>query len=185
METIIRKVLHQVVFYLKYLDLKGTSVINKRGDRLGRVYDFIFDAKNKRITGLIICNTLVSEKYYCLGLGSLVHYKEFLEIDQEIYKIKKSIISKNKRILLRHYLNMEIKDIKGIGQGKLIDMFINVLEGDLVALVISNGFFEDLLNGRNIINVSKADRFGENNIIIDECKLVCKNDSCFKKYLKE
>lgn len=170
---------------MKYLDLKGMSVINKRGDKLGRVYDFIFDAKNKRITGLIICNTLVSEKYYCLGLGSLVHQKEFLEIDQEIFKIKKAIVTKNKLILLRHYLNMEIKDKKSRSCGKLIDMFINVLEGELVALVISNGFFEDLLNGRNIINVSEADRFGEDNIIIDENKLICKNECCFKKYLKE
>lgn len=170
---------------MKYLDLRGKSVINKKGEKLGRVYDLIFDAKNKRVTGLIICNTLVSEKYYCLGLERLVHYKEFLEIDQEIFKIKKSIISKNKLLLLRHYLNMEIKDKKGRSQGKLIDMFINVLEGNLIALIISNGFFEDLLNGRNIISVSEADKFGEDSIVIDVNKLVCKNDSCFNKYLKE
>lgn len=170
---------------MKYLDIRGKTVIDNQHNVLGRVDNLIVDLKNMKIRSLVICNTIFLNSYYIISFKDIKFSNEFIELDKKMYKIKKSILIKNKEIILQNHMDKEILDVMGRKLGKLIDIVIDLINGKFIALIASGGFFEDLFEGRKIIPVSNNTVIKQKKIIVDECSFSFKNDAYFKKYLKE
>ena len=169
----------------KYLDIRGKSVINRKGILMGTIESLIIDITNKKINSLMVCSTLFFTSYYIIPLKNIKCFCDPIEYSGRIYKIKKSIIVRNKKIVLQNHMDSEIVDVCGRNLGKLIDIIFDIKSGDIKSLILSSGFFEDIFDGRNIIAVNSKTKFKRNRIIVDESSFDMKNDVYFKKFLKE
>ena len=173
------------MFLEKYLDVKGKNVINRKGHLMGSIESLIIDTRNKKINSLMVCNTLFFKSYYIIPLKNVKCFCDPIEYGGSIFKIKKSILLRNKKIVLQNYIDDEIVDTSGRKLGKLIDIIFDIKSGRIKALILSSGFFEDIFDGRRIIPVSSNTKFQRNRIIASEFSFEMKNDVYFKKFLKD
>lgn len=173
------------MFLEKYLDVKGKNVINRKGHLMGTIESLIIDRRNKKINSLMVCSTLFFRSYYIIPLKNVKCFCDPIEYSGSIYKIKKCIILRNKEIVLQNHIDDEIVDVCGRKLGKLIDAIFDIKSGEIKALILTSGFFEDIFDGRKIIAVNSNTKFQRNRVIVDELSFEMKNDVYFKKFLKE
>jgi uncharacterized protein YrrD len=169
----------------KYIDIKGKNVVDNYNNIIGSIDSILIDEKLLKVKSLIVCNMMLVKNFYIIPLKCMKTFREPLRFDRTIYKVKKSMLIKNKNIVFKNYLDIEIVDNAGRKMGKLIDCIFEANSGKIKALVASGGFFEDMFEGRKIIMVNENTRFDLKKIIVDECCFEIKNEVYFKKYLKE
>jgi uncharacterized protein YrrD len=172
-------------FFLKYLDIKGKTVVDKRGEVVGIVNSLLVDIKNFRINSLVVSNTNFFNKYYIIPIKNTRCLSEYIALDSRMYRIKKGVLVKNKNIVMQSYMDREILSTNGVKFGKLIDIIFDYINGKFVAFVTSSGFFEDLFEGRKVIPISNSMKFKAKTIVIEEGSFFFRNDVNFKKYLRE
>jgi uncharacterized protein YrrD len=169
----------------KYIDIKGKNVVDNYNNIIGSVDSLLIDAKLLRVKSVIVCNTIFLKNFYIIPLKCIKSFKEPLKYDRTIYRVKKSMLIKNKNMILKNYMDIEIIDRTGKKLGIFTDCIFSKNSGEIKALIASSGFFEDVFDGRKIIMVNENTSFGIEKIIVDECNFEIRNDAYFKKYLKE
>lgn len=170
---------------MKYLDIKGKTVLDNQGRVLGRVDSLIVDIKNLKIKCILVSNTIFFNNFYVIPYKSIKFLREFIELDKKMHKVKKVTIVKNKKNVLQNQIDKEILDSSGKKLGKLMDLIFDYTNGKFIAMISSGGFFEDLFEGRNIILINSNTKFREENIIVQVGNFTCKNEVRFKKYFKD
>jgi uncharacterized protein YrrD len=123
-----------------------------------------FTAKSLLIDGLnnkvsaIICKEGTMKKTF-----RLIPYSSVISIDLNgIIIAKSSSIKKvhskelNNFIQLDCIMNKLVKSSDGDLKGILTDIYINLLNGKIVGYELSEGYIDDILNGRKVINFETA-----------------------------
>lgn len=161
---------------IKYLDIKGCSIIDSRGGVKGTVLDCIFDAGNKRICSTVIIRKSPFKRFYALKFKDIKHLGDNLMTEGDLFPIEKSIISRYSGKMFNSYIDRMIIDTNGDELGEMMDAIIEEDTGIIKAIICSRGFVEDIVDGRRVLLVDKDTIFGQDKIIIGNSSLNMYND---------
>lgn len=161
---------------MKYLDIKGCSVIDEGGEGKGVVEDCIFDSRSKRIYSCIVIKKTPLSHSYVLKLNDIKHFGENLMVKGNLFQIDKNVVVKNSCKMLNSYIDRPIIDSNGNAIGEMKDAILDEDTGIVKAILCSRGFVEDMMEGRRVILVDEETIFGQNKIIIKDNKLNIYND---------
>jgi uncharacterized protein YrrD len=143
-------------------DLLDLPVKCISGDRKIKhtVKSLLIDGNNNRIAALI-CKEGSIKKYV-----KLILYEKIAAIDiNGIVIVDQNCISNVPIQETYHYfqlndiLNQLVKNETGSLQGIITDIYINLLNGEIVSYEISEGYLDDFLNGRKIVGIGKSLRY--------------------------
>jgi uncharacterized protein YrrD len=171
---------------LKYLDIKGKTVTTTAGKNLGKVLDLFINPKQGKIHGLIVVNNNVIRNVHYIPFRNFRIQRGVVIVNGIFIKVKKSYLRKNKNSSMQNYINKEIYSRTGEKLGVLIDCIFDLTSARILALAASNGFFEDIFEGRKIY-ITKHDELSlkEKNIVIKEGCCNINSSAFYKKYLRE
>lgn len=169
---------------IKYLDIRGSSVINGEGEAKGSVLDCIFDRRSRRITALVVMNKTPLVHYYILRFIDIKNLGDNLMTEEKLYPLKKSIITKNKAIRFGSYVDKAVIDDNGDEVGEIKDAIIEEGTGAIKAIICTRGFVEDMMGGRRVFLVDKETKFGLDKIIIKNCTMNIYNEMSIWKLTK-
>lgn len=161
---------------IKYLDIKGCSVINEGGEVKGSVEDCIFDAKSKRIYSSLVIRKNPLLHLFILKFKDIKNVGDNLMTNGELFPIDRSVITKTSNKLFNSYINRMIIDTNGDEVGEMMDAIIEKNTGIVKALICSRGFVEDIIEGRRVILVDNDTIFGQDKIIINNSSINIYND---------
>ena len=161
---------------IKFLDIRGTAVINGKGEAEGSVLDCIFDKKCGRITSLIIINRTPLSRFYLLRFNDIKSIGNNLITDKTLHPVKKGCLLRNKDILFSNYIDREVIDDKGNNLGEIKDAIIENETGIIKAIICTRGFIEDMMEGRRVFLVDGDTIFGRDRIIINNCTINIYNE---------
>jgi len=154
--------------YKKINDSIGALVISRENSlKIGTISDVFFYYANMRLVG------------YAVQAGRLIPIPKFLNAkktkqaangsflvqDASAFTPLDKVKKNSKYISYIHRIKGTNVVQKGIGIGKVCDALYKSEFGEIAYFEVSDGFCEDLLNGRKQISVNKADFFGNNNSI--------------------
>jgi len=150
-----------VIRYKKLLTLKILDKDTK--EPIGKVEDVIFSNDFRKVESLIIKNgNLIKNKaivkyddIYFINNRQLIYIKDSNELER---KMERSISVPREG---SRFLDKEIKNENGECIGFVKDIVINRDDGKIDGFIITEGLFEDLINGRNYLPLL-------DNIVIDE-----------------
>ena len=121
------------------------------------IKSLLIDGNNNRIAALV-CKEGAIKRYV-----RLIPYEKIAAIDLNGILIEdQSCISKVPMQEIHHYFQLEdilnqlVKNGTGSLQGRITDIYINLLNGEIVSYEISEGYLDDFLNGRKIIGIGKS-----------------------------
>jgi uncharacterized protein YrrD len=161
---------------MKYLDIKGCSVIDEGGEKKGIVENCIFDKKRKRVYSTIVIMRTPMVHSYILKFNDIKHLGDNLMIKGKLFPVDRSVIAKNSTIMLNNYIDRTIIDSQGNAIGEMKDAIIEEDTGIVKAIICSSGFVEDMMEGRKVILVDKETIFGKDKIIIKDNAINIYND---------
>ena len=171
---------------MKYLDIKGKTVTTAAGKNLGKVLDLFINPEQPKLHGLIVVNNNAIRGVHYIPFHNFKIHRGVIIVNGMIIKVKKSFIRKNKDSSMQNYINKEIYSRTGEKLGELIDCIFDVTTSNILALVASNGFFEDIFEGRKIYITKQEELlFTEKNIVIKEGCCNINSSAFYKKYLRE
>lgn len=168
----------------KYLDVKGSGVIDEEGNLKGEVEDFIIDTKKRRVCSYILTAKGVFSSHLLITLGDIKSYGDFIVSNGETYPLRRRIIHRNRDIQAKTYIGKEVIDSGGRTFGSLADIIFDERNGDIKAMICSKGFFEDIFEGRRLIIVNEKTLFEKERIIVEESSIDIINNASFKKLLE-
>ena len=150
-----------MIRYKKLLTLKILDKDTK--EPIGKVEDVIFSNDFRKVESLIIKNgNLIKNKaivkyddIYFINNRQLIYIKDSNELER---KMERSISVPREG---SRFLDKEIKNENGECIGFVKDIVINRDDGKIDGFIITEGLFEDLINGRNYLPLL-------DNIVIDE-----------------
>lgn len=153
------------------LDLIGSKVLHVgTGQLVGKVADLVFDRQG-------VCQGLVLEKQYWFVKPAFIPISHILSIGEDVITLH-SIPELNSDYIQEEwiYLSTGQPKIKGTplitstGKqlGMLQDVYFQTELGTIIGYEVSDGFFADLLEGRQIIKKPKNLMIGKDAFIISE-----------------
>ncbi|OGO77106.1 MAG: hypothetical protein A2Y23_13670 [Clostridiales bacterium GWB2_37_7] len=137
------------------IDLPILTLMQENSLRIN-VKSILLDGFNNRIAA-IICKEGTLKKSY-----KIIPYEKIIAIDTNgiiisdlhcIEKLRDKEI--NEFLQLGAVINKIVKSSNGDLYGILTDIYINLLNGKITAYELSEGYLDDLVNGRRIINISE------------------------------
>lgn len=161
---------------IKYLDIKGSCVVNETGEIKGTVDDCIFDNSSKRIYSLIVIKKNPLIHTCIISFRDIKHFGENLITNGKLYPIGRRVIVNNSSILFNSYINKSIVDSNGDEIGEMKDAIIEEQTGLVKAIICSRGFIDDMLEGRRVALVNQDTIFGQDKIIISNSSIDIYND---------
>jgi len=153
----------------KISDIIGIPVFSSAdGMRLGTVCDVLYSSRTAELFG------------YYVSVGGAMRYIKFISAEnidnfsESCFWVKnKDVLTNRKRLPSNGELKLYKKDTSGIScsvngsrAGRVSDMLAESRK--IAQLELSNGFAEDILNGRKNISVNNGFNFGNNNIEIND-----------------
>lgn len=168
----------------KYIDVRGCSVVDEKGNLYGRVEDSLLDIKKLKIPSFIVLNKNIISNYNLLLLKDIEKYDDVIVIKNRVYSLKRYSVKKFSFVLLNNYIGKEILDLKGKIVGILDDIIFDEFNGDIKALILKRGFFEDLFDGRKVIIINEKTNFGKEKIIVDDENIDITNSISFKNFIR-
>jgi uncharacterized protein YrrD len=173
-----------VVAVIKYLDLKGSEVVSRKGNMKGFIDDCIIDFKSKKICSAVLKKNSIINSFSMIAFNGISNFNEVIVYNGNFYNIDKIIINKCKNCLVNNYLNKDIIDTNGIRIGNLMDMLIDEKTGYIKALICSRGFFDDIFCGRKLIMTDDKTTLGTDKIIINDIDIDFTNNISLKNLFK-
>lgn len=153
------------------LDLIGSKVVHvDTGQMVGKVADLVFDRQG-------VCQGLVLEKKYWFTKPAFIPISHILSIGDDVITLRFLPELNSDHIEDDWlYLNTGQPRIKGTplitstGKqlGMLQDVYFQAELGTIIGYEVSDGFFSDLLEGRQIIKQPKNLTIGKDAFVIDE-----------------
>ena len=170
---------------LKYLDIKGKMVTTVGGEHIGKVLDLLINPKQTKIYGLIVANNNAIRGFHYIPFHNFKIRRGVIIANGIITKIKKSYLRKNKNLSMQNYINKDIYSRTGQKLGVLVDCIFDLKTAGIRALVSSNGFFEDIFEGRKVYITKDDSSFKEQKIVINGACSTINSSAFYKIYLKE
>lgn len=161
---------------IKYLDIKGCSVVDGAGRIWGSVLDCVFDCRTKRIYSVLVVKRNPRTYAYVLRFGDIGQLGNNIIIREKPYRINKSIITKSINKMFNGYLDRIIIDNRGYVIGEMKDAIIDENTGLIKAVICSRGFVDDMVEGRRVVLVNEETIFGQDKIIVEKSTLDIYND---------
>ncbi|MDD3765585.1 MAG: PRC-barrel domain-containing protein [Eubacteriales bacterium] len=144
-------------------------VVSKKDNiTLGRIEDVLYNPKTMEVIGYYVSSGFIVKRTKFLYASKILQIKKSLVYVED----KNSLIPYKKFYKFKKYKLFQ-KDTAGVGItlnggkiGSVSDMIAT--SNKIFALEISNGFAEDILNGRKKISINNSVNFGNNNIEIND-----------------
>lgn len=169
----------------KYLDIKGRSVVDRRGNLLGSVEDCIFDARSNRICSLIVEDEGLFSASSILPLSSVVKLGDVIIYGGSTFRCRRKKLFMNRIITLNEILGKHIVNLDGENEGKLADIIIDEYTGDILGLICSRGLVEDLVGGRRLVLMRKSTSLTSYRIMVYKSDMKPLNSTSIKLYLEQ
>lgn len=154
----------------RYSQMLGLPVICAAdGKKLGIIKDLIFSPKEKRVVAFLIerrnsdirKRVIFASDVLNLGSGALV-VNDVKDI-RELRKVQDEPELKDKGDILG--LRIYTKSGEDLGIAK--DVLFDLEHGKIDGIEISDGLFQDIIKGRNVLPLIGKVEFGEENILVD------------------
>lgn len=155
---------------IRYSGILGLPVICARdGIKIGTLKDVAFNKDNKGIAAFMLekgshnvkGNVILLRDVLSLGNDALIIDSPDCLLDS--WKFRKSFEIQDK-VQLRGF---KIYTQEGNDIGIVQDVFFDYRTGKIEAVQVSDGLFQDLLNGRNILPFFGRVKIGRDNILVD------------------
>jgi uncharacterized protein YrrD len=152
----------------RYLDIRGSSIVNRIGEEKGVIDDCIFDYKSKRVCSLIAESKSIFPHFYAVKFEDIKNIEHVLICDGKLYEIDKGVLNRNKKYMLHSFIDREIIDPTGKAMGEMKDALIDEDNGIIKAIICSRGFIEDMFEGRKVVMINENTIFGPDKIIVSD-----------------
>lgn len=160
---------------------------NANGEEVGKVWDVAFSTNLHKISNIIVeSGKLIKEKW-------VVPFNNIISFDGDILFINKNDITKfeevnKEEIILAKDIGILDKEIM-MDDGEIIgyvrDVIINPLSGMVIGFTMTEGIFEEILNGQNFIPYLGNVKIDGKKILVDDEIMIqiVKNKDYYKKLL--
>lgn len=150
---------------IKQSELIDKPVIDKFGYKISNVDSIFYSKKKTRVLGFFISKDNFFSPKRFISINDIASIGE----DALILKTNRSI-DKNK---YEDSDDLDITDKEVLSKagesiGFVKDIVIDVSRGKVLGFVLSQGLFEDLSYGRNMLPLNEKIVYGKDNIIIDQ-----------------
>lgn len=168
----------------KYLDIKGRSVVDRRGNLLGIVEDCIFDARNNRLCSLIVAGGGLFSASSILPLTSVVRLGDTIIYGGRPFRCRRKKLIMNRIITLNEILGKHIVNLDGENEGRLADIIIDEHTGEILGLICSRGLVEDLVAGRRLVLMRKSTSLTNHRIMVYKSDMKPLNGTSIRQYME-
>lgn len=154
---------------IKYSEVVGLPVISAgSGKKVGLVKDVIFCPGKKEIKGFIVERRSFEVNQKLVFLEDILSVgKDAVIIDNTVnFKSLKTLEKKGQLKDRGEVLGLKVYTVYGEELGIVKDILFDCESGFIEGVEISDGFFQDILKGRNIIPLFGKVEFGEDNILV-------------------
>ncbi len=175
----------------KISEVLGMRIVDEEGNIIGEAEKVIYSRSNGRVVGIIFRTGRI------LKGEAAVLFKDIQSIGRDAIIIKKgrSAVADPMRIVgIANVLEKE-QDIMGYPVftadgtelGEIKDIVFDEVRGDIRGYMLAGGLFEDIMEGRRILNYSDKITVGDGAVIVDDHRLDTfshSQDSGLKNILK-
>lgn len=169
---------------MKYLDLKGKTVLTAGGRTLGFVSDLLVDVINENALGIVISKRTLTGGCCYMPLKHLKINKGCVIARALCSPLKRRSVKENRELSASRMLNREVKNEKGQVAGRLVDLEFDPSSGELQGVVVSKGFFEDVFIGRNIVPCGQSLELTGSTVVLHNEDGKC-SEIAYRKYLRD
>lgn len=154
---------------IKASEIIGIPVMNNRS-RLCNVKDIVYSKEMNKITALLISKkNLITNAKFILFKDINVITERFITIDNiNIIKSSSSNYDNLNYFYNDYFIGMEVFTECNENIGYIKDVIIDNRNGEIAAFLLTDGLFEDLINGRNVVPFNEDIRFSEGSLIIPQ-----------------
>lgn len=154
----------------KESELIGLPVINKKnGSKVATIKDIIYSKKRYRVIGFLVnegnifrdAEVIQFNNIYSIGKDALI-----VE-DESVIEKCSSLPEVSKLINEKEIIEQEVLTEDGESLGHVKDILIDENNGKIIGFILTDGIFQDLKEGRNILPYTPEILFGENSIIVN------------------
>lgn len=167
----------------RYLDVRGCRVTDENGRIMGRVDDCIYDKLSKTMYSFYIAPVNYIMPEFILPVENILTYEDAVIKSKRLYKIDKHFYKRNKRLMLQALIGKDIYSASSIRLGILRDFIFDEKNGKINAIVYSNGFFEDIFDGRGVLLADETS-LETSRITTDESSMKILNNVSYKRFTK-
>lgn len=173
---------------IKASEIIGIPVMDKSNrKRLCNVKDIVYSKEMNKIIALLISKkSLITNAKFILFKDINVITERSIIIDNvKTIKSSSSNYDSNNYFYNDYLMSMEVFTECNENIGYIKDIIINNKNGEIAAFQLTDGLFEDLINGRNVVPFNENVRFSESSLIISEKfkKELQENNTIYKKLL--
>jgi len=153
--------------FSKLIDLKVISEDNSM--RLGKISDVLFDTKTLKICAFVISTNSI------IPLAKLIKIDDISKIDAtSVWVNNKNAITPTKAMRGTQNIASFQKDIDGSiiihkthRMGVISDIMFNAEIGEIAEFEVSDGFVEDVLNGRKSVAIERDINIKDKKIVLN------------------
>ncbi|SDY46237.1 Uncharacterized protein YrrD, contains PRC-barrel domain [Proteiniborus ethanoligenes] len=173
----------------KESELIGLPVVcKKNGSKLGTIKEIIYSRKKYRVLGFIIKEGRIFKDIKIIQFQNIDSIgKDAVIIKNEAVIEKANSLPEIKELLKDKKLTEEeVLTESGESIGHVKDILIDRHKGKIIGFILTDGLFQDLKEGRNVLLYSREIFFGESSIIISnkDRELFYKYKNDYKKLLE-
>ena len=136
-------------------DFKFMDVINVKGKKIGFITDLLIDFNNGRVIGFEVSPTKLFHKSVNVLKEDIIYFNSHMVIKK---------VEKSKKLCLRSFINMDVIDKARNIFGVVEDITFTGNTFEIKGVIVSSGFFTNLIRGKRIMLISEL-ILGEENIL--------------------
>lgn len=171
-------------------DIISLPILNKNeGKKIATIKEVIYSkTKFKILAFLVVEGNLFShtkvisfKNIDCIGKDAVMVKNDLIVDEAETYPELKELMNEKRKII-----GAEVLTEDGESLGVISDTVFDENSGKIYGFVLSNGVFQDIKNGRDILPYIRGITFGEEVLIVPNNirDTFDKNKECFKKLLE-
>lgn len=151
-------------------DIIGLPVIClENGNKKGEIKDILFDSGKMLVTAVLV------DEGGLLHNSRIIYYQNISCIGKDAIMIEKSsfiehipMYSKNPLQFhtRQNILDLEVITEAGQNIGMVQDLLLDLQKGKIIALILTDGLFHDLAEGRPLLPLAHAISFSELSVIV-------------------
>lgn len=141
---------------LKFLELKGKNVYFENNS-IGTIENAIMHYRLKRLTSILI--KPVNEKgiIYLSKTNNIKVENDFVYIIKAPFKVNINHIKKVEDNFVTNLISKSVFDKDKREIGSIVDIILDEDTGNIKALIVSMGFYDDIITGRKLVIVKEED----------------------------
>lgn len=161
-----------MIKFTKLIELPIISLTS--GNKIGTIYDVIFMPDNMQIIAfIIVLKKLFAGKKVVLfkDIETVGENAVFIQNDSKMMNITQWHMPEDAKSYRKHVSDVPVYTDNGISIGAVQDALFNFELGVLAEFEISEGFIQDLMDGRKKIPVSESIHMEKGILILDNNKI--------------